>query len=87
MRFATVGGRHTSKLRVTFFHGDAKGNYLGADWKMVSLNLMDDTYQRYVKSGLPLTLMLPPKAEKQLLKVIVYDLKADKVGSKVIKVK
>ncbi len=85
--FDLVDGRHSGKLRVTIFQGDSKGNYLGADWKMVTLRLQEETYQRYIQSGVPVSIPVPLKNSKAILKVIVYDLKGDKVGSQLCKVK
>jgi len=85
--FERAAGRYAGKLRVTIFQGDAKGNYLGADWKMVTMRLLEENYQRYMQSGVPVSISVPLKNPKAILKVIVYDLKGDKVGSQLCKVK
>jgi hypothetical protein len=85
--FNMVDGRRTSKLRVTIFQGDSRGNYLGADWKMVTLRLLESTYQRFMQTGIPVTIGIPLKNSKVILKVIVYDLKGDRVGSQLCRVK
>jgi VWFA-related protein len=85
--FNMLDGRHSSKLRVTIFQGDPKGNYLGADWKFVTMRLLEDTYQQCMQSGIPVSIEVPLKHSKAILKVIVYDLKGDKVGSQLCKVK
>ncbi len=85
--FNMLEGRHSSKLRVTIFQGDPKGNYLGADWKFVTLRLLEGTYQQCMQSGIPVTIEVPLKHSKAILKVIVYDLKGDRVGSQLCKVK
>jgi VWFA-related protein len=82
-----VEGRHAGKLRVTIFYADGKGNYLGGEWKLVTLRLLENTYQRYIQSGLPLSIPVPLKTSKQILKVIIYDMGSDRVGSKQIQVK
>jgi len=85
--FDIADGRHSSKLRVTIFQGDSKGNYLGADWKFVTLRLLDGTYQQFMNSGIPVSIMVPLMHSKAILKVIVYDMKGDRVGSQLCKVK
>jgi VWFA-related protein len=82
-----VEDRHAGKLRITIFYADKNGNYLGAEWKLATLRLLDSTYQRYMQSGLPLSIPVPLKTPKQILKVIVYDTASDRVGSKQIQVK
>jgi VWFA-related protein len=85
--FDIADGRYSSKLRVTIFQGDSKGNYLGADWKFVTLRLLDGTYQQFMNSGIPVSIMVPLLHSKAILKVIVYDMKGDRVGSQLCKVK
>jgi VWFA-related protein len=85
--FDMLAGRHSSKLRVTIFQGDPKGNYLGADWKMVTFRLLEGTFQQCTQSGIPVSIEVPLRHSKAILKVIVYDLKGDKVGSQLCKVK
>jgi hypothetical protein len=82
-----VEGRHTGKLHITIFYADGKGNYLGGEWKLATLRLLDGTYRRYMQSGLPLSIPIPLKTSKQILKVIVYDMGSDRVGSKQAQVK
>jgi len=85
--FDLLDGRHSSKVRVTIFQGDPKGNYLGADWKYVTFRLLEDTYLQCMQSGIPVSIQVPLRHSKAILKVIVYDLKGDKVGSQLCKVK
>lgn len=87
VEYETVNGRHTGKLRITIFYADDSGNYLGVEWKMLDLNLLESTYQRFMQSGIPLSIPIPLKAQKEILKVIVYDLGSDRIGSKLIKVR
>jgi hypothetical protein len=82
-----VDGRHVGKLRVTIYYADDAGNYLGDVWKVLDLNLREETYQRFLQSGIPFSIMVPLQARKQILKIIVYDTRSDKVGSKLLKIK
>jgi VWFA-related protein len=84
---STVDGRHVGKLRVTIYYADDAGNYLGDVWKAADLNLREETYQQYLQSGIPFSIMVPLQARRQILKIVVYDTRSDKVGSKLLKVK
>ncbi len=40
-----------------------------------------------MKSGIPTTIQIPLKAPEQILKIVVYDLGSDRVGSKLIRIR
>jgi hypothetical protein len=54
---------------------------------VADLNLREETYQQYLQSGIPFSIMVPLQARRQILKIVVYDTRSDKVGSKLLKVK
>lgn len=85
--FTTINGLHTAKLRIAIFYADAHQNFLGEDWKTMDLQLQEDSYQRFLRSGIPFSTMIPLKAPNQMLKVVVYDVGGDRVGSRIIKIK
>jgi VWFA-related protein len=76
---------HTGKLRIAVFYADAKQHYLGEEWKTLDLQLREDGYQRFRQSGIPCSIPIPLKAQKGILKVVVYDMTTEQAGSKVIK--
>jgi VWFA-related protein len=80
-----IGDRHTGRLRVVIYYADGRRNYLGEEWKNLDLKLLGDTYQRYLKSGVPVSIPLPSKASIHFLKVVIYDTQNDRVGSRLIK--
>jgi len=84
---ALVNGRHAGDLRVTIYYADGSGRYLGEIWKNVNLNLSEPTYQWYLQSGIPFSIMVPFKTKKQMIKVVIYDPQSDRIGSQVIKMK
>jgi hypothetical protein len=49
--------------------------------------LLEGTFQQCTQSGIPVSIEVPLRHSKAILKVIVYDLKGDKVGSQLCKVK
>ena len=85
VEFKTVNGLHAARLRITVFYADAKASYLGQDWKTLDLQLQEDSYQRFLQSGIPFSTVIPLKAAGQILKVVVYDTGSDRVGSKLVK--
>ncbi|MBZ5499875.1 MAG: VWA domain-containing protein [Acidobacteriia bacterium] len=82
-----INGLHTGELRVAVFYADKAGNYLGDVWKTVALKLREESYSQYLQTGIPFTVSVPAKAPMQILKVIIYDLGSDRLGSKLIKIK
>jgi len=44
IRFETVEDRHTGKLRITTFYMDSKGKILGSEWKIMDMQLLEETY-------------------------------------------
>ena len=53
----------------------------------MDLQLREETYRRFMESGMPFAVLIPVTASNQLLKVVVYDVGSDRVGSKLVKVK
>jgi VWFA-related protein len=80
-----INGVHTGELRVAIFYADKAGNYLGDVWKTVTLKLREESYQRYSQAGIPFTISVPSKVPKQILKVVIYDMGNDRLGSKLIR--
>jgi VWFA-related protein len=81
----SVNSLHAGELRITIFYADDKGRYLGDAWKTATLNLSEETYQRYLQFGLPISIPIPHTAPKQILKVVIYDTVNDKVGTRLFK--
>lgn len=82
--FRTVDTLRTGKLRIAVFYADAKQHYLGEEWKTLDLNLHEETYQRFLRDGIPCSIPIPRKAQKQIIKVVVYDMTTEQAGSKVV---
>jgi VWFA-related protein len=85
--FRMVDDRHMGKLYISIFYADSNGNYLGGQWRTMNLDLLEEGYQRLMRSGIQYSAVIPGQAPSQLLKVIIYDTWSDKVGSKVVKVR
>jgi VWFA-related protein len=80
-----INGVHTGELRVAVFYADNEGSYLGDVWKTVALKLREESYVQYLRTGIPFTVSVPAKVARQILKVVIYDLGNDRLGSKLIK--
>jgi VWFA-related protein len=79
------GDLHTCKLHITVFYINDNGKILGSDWRILEGRLKEETYQQTLKSGLHNSFMVPVKAEKQNLKVVIYDEESDRAGSSFVK--
>ena len=85
--FKDQNGLHTALLNLAIFCGDPKENIVGQLWQNMDLKLSDDTYQRYLKDGIPFTARIPIHGRLQYVKAIAYDYTADLVGSVIVKMK
>ncbi len=83
--FKTADDRHSARLRIAIFAIDGHENLVGEDWKIMDLQLQEDTYRKFMQSGIPYSVVVPVNQAGVALKVIVYDPGGDKVGSKLIK--
>lgn len=82
--FRTIDTLHTGKLRIAIFYADAKQHYLGEEWKTLDVKVLDETYQRFLRDGVPCSIPIPRKARKQIIRVVIYDMNTEQVGSKLI---
>jgi hypothetical protein len=85
--FKLVEKYHADRLHIAMFYADADGNYLGEDRQTMKLQLDNDTYQRFFKSGIFFSTVIPIKTPKQMLRVVVYDVGNNKLGSKFVGIK
>jgi hypothetical protein len=85
--FQTARDVHQGRLSVAVFYGDSRGRYLGDSWEVLEMNLKEDTFQKVMKEGIPFSFRIPMKAPGESLKVVLYNIQTDKVGSQMIKAK
>lgn len=85
IQFSASGDRHAFKLHITIFYTNKTGNILGSDWKIIDGRLKDETYQQVLDKGMLYSTSIPIIADKQMLKIVVYDNQSDRVGSKLVK--
>jgi len=87
VRFETVNGVYSGRLRIAVFCTDDDDDLLADVWENLDMDLSEETYQRALKEGIPYSVMMPVSPGRRNLKAIVYDIKSDKVGSRVRSVK
>jgi Ca-activated chloride channel family protein len=85
--FKMVEGKHLASLRVAVVYADPKGHDLGTVKETIDLKLNETDYTEVKRWGIPFATAVPLKVPKQVLKIIVFDMAAGKVGSKFVKTK
>jgi Ca-activated chloride channel homolog len=82
--FKIEEGLHAFKLRIAIF-SSIENTFLGSDWRVVEGRLSDETYNKYLRSGIPFSTTIPKKAlSRWRMKIVVYDEGNDRVGSTTI---
>ena len=79
--------RHLGALDISVFCGDDRERLVGELWQIADLKLKDETYQKWMKEGMPFTMKVPLRGEPRYVKVVVYSYESDVVGSAIVKVK
>jgi VWFA-related protein len=82
--FKRTGDLHTCTLHITVFYADKTGKILGYDWKTVKDDLNEINLNRVMKEGILYQTRVPIKAEKRILKIVVYNEESNKIGSKLV---
>ena len=85
VEFKNSGSTHECRLRIAAFYIDAKGKMLASNGRVLEGQLKDETYYQALQSGVSISLTVPLKSPKQVLKVVVYDELSDKAGSRIIR--
>jgi VWFA-related protein len=80
-------GRHTVRIEIALYCADGDQKIIGQTRRSVSLALTDDTYARVMKEGIARTITLATTKAPRYVKAIVFDYAADKLGSKMVKIK
>ena len=80
LKLATAGGSRVGLLNVAVFGFDNGGNPMGVQAQELPLNLSEEEYARFQKSGLPYTISFPAIRGTQHVRFVVYDFGSDLVG-------
>jgi VWFA-related protein len=84
INFKKENDQQVCNLQTAIFLADKNGNILGTVSKKIEGSLNPKTYERALKTGIPLTVAIPQKASIQMLRIVVYDEANDMAGSKII---
>jgi VWFA-related protein len=82
--FEPVNGRHVGSLEVVVFTLDHRQRKVGDLWQRAELDLSGETYRRVLEGGFPYSATLPWSAPIRSVKVVVYDYRADLLGTLVL---
>jgi VWFA-related protein len=74
-------GVREGELTVALYCADADGRSTCDAWKKITISVTDDNYKRTLRDGAEYTLRLPAKNSSRMLKAVVYDYRADVVGT------
>ena len=79
--FTTIGGRKVARLGISVFCGDARRAVIGELWQEMSLELSEETYERFRRGGIPYAVHVTAKGVPRHVKMVVYDRPTDRVGA------
>jgi hypothetical protein len=85
--FAAADNRHAADLDLVVYAADGKERILSETRHRIDLKLKDETYQRYLREGIPFDVTMRAPRPPRYLKVIVYDYAADLIGSAIATLK
>jgi Ca-activated chloride channel homolog len=79
-----IEGRNACRLLVAIFSTDEQGRMLGSDRWPIEKPLSQEEYERIIKKGIPFSTMVPLMAKNQKFRIVVYDMRSDNMGSKLL---
>ena len=85
--FTPANDRHTAKLNLAVFFGDAAKAVIGETWRILDLNVNDANRERLVREGMPVAVTIPLPAGTREVKIVVYDFGSDLLGTATGKIK
>jgi hypothetical protein len=80
-------GSRVCKITTAIFSADEKGNGLGSSWLRIEKPLKEEDYRQVMKTGIGFSTQVPLKVNNQILKIVVCDMRSDKLSSKLIKLR
>jgi VWFA-related protein len=81
LAFTFVEDVHSGKLSIGVFCWDEKGNAVGNSLQTADVKLKDDDFKRVLASGIPYRVRFPVNPAVRSVRVVVYDSRADLIGS------
>jgi VWFA-related protein len=86
LAFVKDNGRNVDDVELAAFCLDEHDHLAAETWKTIQLKFTDDRLPVVMHDGIPISVTLPVDRQVKNVKVIVYDYRADLVGSVVVKV-
>ena len=81
LAFTFVEGVHIGRISIAVFCFDEKGNAIGNSMQTADLKLKDENFQKIIGAGIPYKVRFPVNPGVRRVRVVVYDFKADLIGS------
>jgi len=82
VEFSETGDLRACKLKVALFFADEKGNGIDSKLWGIDRSVKEDAYEKLVEDGIPFSQKVTLKVNPHQLRVVVYDVKSDKVSSR-----
>lgn len=76
-----IEGIRTGSLDILVACFDERGGGIGQNYERANVRLTVEEYQKALKSGLPYSVRFETKAGVRKVRVVVYDYRADLIGS------
>jgi VWFA-related protein len=85
IEFSKAGGLRSCKMRVAIFSADEKGNGLDSKWLGIEKTVKEEDYEKVLENGIPFSTKVPIKANVDILRIVVYDVKTDRLSSRLFR--
>ena len=87
LTFSDVDGMKVGAIEIAVFCADANQQLVGQSWNDVALKMTAEAFARFKAQGMTYRERIPVSAQVRHIKVVVYDVGADVLGSAMVKVK
>jgi len=81
LAFTFIEGVHAGRISIAVFCWDDRGNALGNSMQTADLKLKDELFKQILGAGIPYKAQFPVTPGVRSVRVVVYDAKADLIGS------
>jgi hypothetical protein len=81
LAMSVQNGEHLGSLDIAIVGRDANGQVVGQHYQRADLKISEEVWQKIAKTGIPYNVRLEISAGVRQVRLMVYDYKADLVGS------
>jgi hypothetical protein len=81
LAFTFIEGVHVGRITIAVFCWDDRGNAIGNSMQTADVNLKDELFKQVLGAGIPYQTRFPINPGVRSVRVVVYDAKADLIGS------